>query len=292
MDPRFRPTLWPGTVVPTPPLHPFREVLVRGDWITWPAAASAGQPELQLPQDFYLRELLELQADDMEAAAQLIRSYGLLFDLNLDDFGLPDFEPEAQAEFMALAHYPNDNARFEGTRGGVHRDLVKLYIERAQRATNVFLACQSDGGLEDLVSPNLNDAYLTFMRSLNPQMQDQQLWPRSLEHLKTLLISEAILDLQSSLDAALSNFSIGSGGLEERRPTIYSVSFLQLYNHLAEGATARICANETCLGAFVRQRGRAEYNQHRTVGVKYCSRECARAQAQRQLRRRAKLAVV
>ncbi len=47
--------------------------------------------------------------------------------------------------------------------------------------------------------------------------------------------------------------------------------------------TVHQCANERCDRAFVRQRGRAAHRQHRTTGVKYCSRECARAQAQREL---------
>ena len=62
-----------------------------------------------------------------------------------------------------------------------------------------------------------------------------------------------------------------------------------LYDRLAEGAAPRRCASETCQRLFVRQRGRAEYGQYRTGGVKYCSRECARAQAQRELRRRRKV---
>ncbi|MET9503555.1 hypothetical protein ABZY42_17815 [Streptomyces sp. NPDC006622] len=55
-------------------------------------------------------------------------------------------------------------------------------------------------------------------------------------------------------------------------------------NHLAEDATIREWANETCRRSFVRQRGRAAYGQNRTSGIKYCTR----AQAQREHRRRHK----
>ena len=73
---------------------------------------------------------------------------------------------------------------------------------------------------------------------------------------------------------------------EGRGATLYELCCLQLYNHMVEGATYRTCANESCGGLFVRQSGRAEHGQHRTKGVKYCTSECARAQAQREYRRR------
>jgi hypothetical protein len=66
----------------------------------------------------------------------------------------------------------------------------------------------------------------------------------------------------------------------------YHVCCLELFNHIVESARYKTCANETCGRLFVRQEGRALHGQHRTRGVKYCSSSCARAQAQREYRRR------
>ena len=66
----------------------------------------------------------------------------------------------------------------------------------------------------------------------------------------------------------------------------WHVCCLELFNHIVEDAKYTTCANERCGRLFVRQEGRALHGQHRTRGVKYCSRECARAQAQRDYRRR------
>ena len=67
---------------------------------------------------------------------------------------------------------------------------------------------------------------------------------------------------------------------------LLSLMALELYNHACEDAIYKICQNETCGRLFVRQEGRALHGQHRRTGVKYCTSECARAQAQRSYRRR------
>jgi hypothetical protein len=67
----------------------------------------------------------------------------------------------------------------------------------------------------------------------------------------------------------------------------WHVRCLELFNHIVEAAPYKTCANESCERLFVRHEGRARHSQHRTRGVKYCSAGCARAQAQREYRRRA-----
>jgi hypothetical protein len=73
---------------------------------------------------------------------------------------------------------------------------------------------------------------------------------------------------------------------ERQTLDLYPVCCLELFNHIIEMAEYRICANTQCHRLFVRQEGRASYGQHRTRGVLYCTRACARSQAQRAYRAR------
>ena len=72
-------------------------------------------------------------------------------------------------------------------------------------------------------------------------------------------------------------------------PPLYSVIATQLYVHMAENAAYKVCQNETCGRLFVRQvEGTAKLGQYHTEGVLYCSKRCAQVQAQREYRRRNK----
>ncbi|WP_285783264.1 hypothetical protein [Microbispora sp. NBRC 16548] len=276
VDPRFRPTLWPGVVIPLPLLQPRPDVEVDGDWIVWPIGGGRHGEPAELPADFYLRELAELPVDDLEAAAAVMRAHGPLFELNLRDLDLRSFDRDEVERLHGLFRWdPNMGKVF-----GYHRDVVNLHLELAQDAIGTWLACQRPGGLEALVEPEITEDRLAGLQKKNHG------WPASLDELQKSLIDVRIQDLEAVISGALSRFSVGIGDLSERTPTVYSVAFLQLYNHLVENAQVRQCANERCRRPFVRQRGRAEYGQYRTQGVKYCSRDCARAQAQRELRRR------
>ncbi len=63
---------------------------------------------------------------------------------------------------------------------------------------------------------------------------------------------------------------------------------LQLARYLASELTVNRCANQRCRNVFTVQRGgaRSDYGQHRSRGVRYCSPLCAKAQSERDRRRR------
>ena len=68
--------------------------------------------------------------------------------------------------------------------------------------------------------------------------------------------------------------------------SLASALMVQLHNLIVDGLEIRRCANETCGRPFTRQRGRAVKGQYRNTGVIYCDAACAKAQMQREYRRR------
>lgn len=274
--PRFRPTLWPGTPVPAPELRPVPGARADGGWIVWEPQSRSERVTVALPEDFYLREFMELDAADLDAVAALMRTYGSLGG-SIDPGGRDEDEYERLKELTEREH---------PSRGpySLHGELATLHVTEAQAAITTWLALRGEDGLDALIEPGVCEERSTQWRSGDTTREEAR--PRDLDHMRDLVLGRRISDLMDALNAALKPFSIGIGSLTDRSPGILSVVFLQMYNHLAEEATIRVCANETCRRNFVRQRGRAEYGQNRTSGIKYCTRECARAQAQREHRRR------
>jgi hypothetical protein len=77
-------------------------------------------------------------------------------------------------------------------------------------------------------------------------------------------------------------FEIALGQVEDdvRDLSLFSLCCLELHNHVVGRIAYARCANETCRRLF------APTEAGRRRGVLYCSRACARAQAQREFRRR------
>ncbi|MFD4716533.1 hypothetical protein ACFWN5_43735, partial [Streptomyces sp. NPDC058430] len=176
-----------------------------------------------------------------------MRSYGHFCGYGGELNGI-NWSLEAEEEVRKLAQLEHPVR----TGWSIHRDLVSIYVREAQEAVSTWMACQHEGGLDALIEPEINEQKLAEVRAEDPDIQD-------FDQLRALELWFRLGKLKHSLHAAPHVFSIGIGNLTDRRPTIYSVAYLQLYNHIAEKATIRECANETCRRSFVRQRGRAEY---------------------------------
>ncbi|WP_199889675.1 hypothetical protein, partial [Streptomyces badius] len=225
VDPRFRPTLWPGIPVPAPELSPLADARTEDGWIVWtPQVRSPGERTVPLPEDFYLREFMELDPADLDAVAAMMRAYGHLGG-RVGSLGLDVDEHEY---FTGLAE------TLHPKRGpfALHGELATLFVSEAQDAITTWLALGREDGLDALVEAEATEEELARWQADNSDQQET--WPRDLDHMREELLDLKISSLTSSLNSALERFSIGIGSLDDRYPTLLSVAFLQLYNHLAE----------------------------------------------------------
>jgi hypothetical protein len=237
---------------------------------------------VDVPQEVYLREFRDTPAADLDALQQLcslgkIRPLGShdehYGDLPIIDRGVwNEVLRDTSSGLFGQPWHDGDGSEREAVWRRnprffpVHAAEVALRVRAVQRATDHVLAYRAG----EPVAP--------VWRNCTDEVSA---WRQF-----TDITGAALRDFRVRVEVdtgrrPAEEFTIGAV-----YPTLYSVAVLQLVNDLAEGLPVIHCANETCRRPFVRQRGRAKYRDNRTRGVMYCSNTCARAQYQREKRRR------
>ena len=249
----FRPTVWPGFVVPAPPVPRVPVERTDAGYLLYFGA----REDAALPEDLFLRELLALDTDDMEAVVGFLGDFGVI---NIPYTGMPlRFEAAEPPEAERLTTHVGEAA---------------LYLLTAQMLSRHWMAWTAG---EDIATPWKAHVLLRNQFRGGSADDDYNAW-----WLFTQCINAGLRRYHVRVELPVTDtFVFGAPELG-----LYSALCLQVANAMAEGATWRRCQNEPCGTPFIRQRGRADDGQFRTKGVVYCSKSCARAQAERERRRR------
>lgn len=228
----------------------------------------------ELSSELYLRGLLEVELDDDKSVAAFLSENGMV---SLPWRSEGSEARRREAALGDLIPFEVVEARSRPMPGVSHVREAAMYLRVARALVRHWLAYERgedtraawDGELPGLLNgvPTYDDeAWFYFSDALN--------WGLKSFHVR---VEVEIPWLEKhGADPVIGKPQAG----------LYSALCLQLSNHISRGDVAVTCASETCGRPFVRQEGGARFGQHRTKGVMYCSTNCAKAQAQREYRRR------
>jgi hypothetical protein len=245
------------------------------------ASPDAAENEVEVPPDFYLREVSEVDFDDDGSIAEFIEAWGIPVDAMNRDIrgGEGGIWNQVERNNLAPELSLEDGRRTAAIELGWVREIPR------GPGTTFASRAREWGDPERLakIARLVNwDEVLTRISLMQMIASEVTRTPHSAD------FADALEDLNAALFVFAPRVMVRDA--VPLRATIYNVFAAQIANDIYEGTTLMKCRNERCPVTFTKQRGRAEYGAHRTKGVLYCSNSCAKAVAQRALRLRRRTA--
>ena len=275
---QLRYSVWPSQKVEVPRVwaYPMRRVgdsFVYDPQQTFMDERGVYQEKLghsvQVPDELYLREVLALDLADEDALFKFVEEYGPL-----------GYKPgKSCLPYLIPAHF------LENLEIGLHYDPEVDVLCQSVASVQAHLRCIRDAvRLYEVQTAQMTLEELESTWELDELGVACPTDGPAVDRLLAVIVNQGLLPFQVGIRLVGIDDEPWQVGLTA--PDIYSCLCLQLFNHIAEEAIYLTCHNERCGRLFVRQQGRSEKGGHRTTGVMYCSDYCARAQGQRELRKR------
>jgi len=217
----------------------------------------------EIPDELALREIPKLDEHDPQALADFMNRYGALAPFSGNSVRLL---PPSSGAWSIGGEMEPDSLHTLGA-GWV------AYCVQAVRAVVAHWLAFQHGDDEGILA-----AWGSWAG--DPPADIEDAWDRWTDHLNYALAPLAV-------QVGVVGPNRQHGRVPPTAGTSYTAMMVQIYNDIVTDTAWKVCENEPCRGLFARQQGRAEAGQYRTSGVIYCSKSCARAQTQRNHRRRA-----
>jgi hypothetical protein len=251
-------TVWPPTPL-SPVLVQRCSVVSEDGALQWRQRLEAAE----LPDEWVLRQLFDADLDSDEHVLALLDD-GVIWSPFLDPSAIP-----MSAQYRLA--YP-----FGQTERNWWRDRTDGTLEDARwwlKSVRALVAMWREVSLDG------NPASPWAAEGFSPVDQTTA-WVR----FQTAL-AEGLRPYHARVEYAA---RVGAGELALGVPqvSLYEAACAAVFNLVLKQPTARRCENETCGRVFVHQLGGAKFRQHRSTGLRFCTPECARAEASRRYRRR------
>lgn len=221
----------------------------------------------ELPEEWVLRQLMDADLED-DAAVIALLDYGAITWPYFD----PAFVPEPRRELLAYLPNLDDGADWWTNRNDAAIEDIRWWLKTARALarmwSNASVGDDPTGAWSAEGFVQIEGAHASwgqFVLALDTGLRPFR--------------AHAEYTVQTPRGNSVT-FGLPSAGL-------YSAACREVFNLIAGEHTARRCENATCGRLFVHQLGDIEYRQHRrSVGLRFCTPGCARAETQRQYRRR------